>query len=233
MVMRYRQRDRTEWIAGGGKCSRHGTGQRVFCLCVWLALGPGGFQLAFQDFDLTPDGFEFGFLALEEGLGDAGFFFQSGGSEQVGVLALVLVFAEVAQLDQALFDQGAQAVVGLAQAHAHLPGQLALAEAGVGLQVLERLQAPGFWRDAGLGVHICWVDCTVWKGRIQGWKAALAALMSGSVCGFVIESRRLVCGQVEQVILALHSIGHDERHTSVILSVTCSRILSMLNMLPA
>ena len=50
---------------------------------------------------------------LEEGLGDAGFFFQSGGGEQVGVLAFVLVFVKVAELDQAFFDQGAQAVVGL------------------------------------------------------------------------------------------------------------------------
>ena len=60
---------------------------------------------------VAPDGVEFGFLAPEEGLGDAGFFFQSGGGEQIGVLAFVLVFAEVAQLDQAFFDQGAQAVV--------------------------------------------------------------------------------------------------------------------------
>jgi len=41
---------------------------------VWLAFGCGGIQLAFQGFDLAPDGFEFGFLALEEGLGDTGFF---------------------------------------------------------------------------------------------------------------------------------------------------------------
>ena len=38
-------------------------------------------------------------IMLEEGLGDAGLFFQSGGGEQVGVLAFVLVFAEVAELD--------------------------------------------------------------------------------------------------------------------------------------
>ena len=38
-------------------------------------------------------------IMLEEGLGDAGFFFHAGGGEQVGVLAFVLVFAEVAELD--------------------------------------------------------------------------------------------------------------------------------------
>ena len=118
-------------------------------MCRWLAFGLTGLQLAFQGFDLALDGLEFGFLALEEGLGDAGFFFHPGGGEQVGVLVFVLVFAEIAELDQSLFNQGAQAVVGLAQTDAHLPGQLALAEAGVGLQVLEHLQAPGFGRGAG------------------------------------------------------------------------------------
>ena len=90
-------------------------------------------------------------ITLEEGLGDAGFFFHSGGGEQVSILAFVLVFAEVAQLDQTFFDQGAQAVVGLAEADAQLRGKLSLAEAG--LQVLEHLQAPGFRRCAGGGVH--------------------------------------------------------------------------------
>ena len=146
----------TEPSRGCGKCSRHGTGRRVLCLCVWLASGPGGFQFAFQGFDLAPDGFEFGFLALEEGKGDAGFFFQPGGGEEVDVLALALVFAEVAELDQALFNQGAQAVVGLAQADAQLRGKLALAEAGVGLQVLEDLQAPGFRRGAGALFIFAW-----------------------------------------------------------------------------
>lgn len=51
-------------------------------MCVWLASGCGGIQLAFQGFDLAPDGFEFGFLALEESKGDAGFFFQPGGGEE-------------------------------------------------------------------------------------------------------------------------------------------------------
>ena len=77
---RYRQRnDRAEQVVRGcGKCSRRGTGRRGVCLCVWLAFGCGGIQLAFQRFDLAQDGFEFGFLALEEGLGDAGFFFHPG-----------------------------------------------------------------------------------------------------------------------------------------------------------
>ena len=105
-------------------------------------------------------------ITLEEGLGDAGFFFHSGGGEQVSILAFVLVFAEVAQLDQTFFDQGAQAVVGLAEADAHLPSQLAPAEAG--LQVPEHLQTPGFRRDACGGVHIYCVDCAIWWGGVQG-----------------------------------------------------------------
>lgn len=123
-------------------------------MCRWLAFGLTGLQFALQGFDLALDGLEFGFLALEEGKGDAGFFFHPGGGEEVDVLALALVFAEIAELDQSLFNQGAQAVVDLAQADAQLRGKLALAEAGVGLQVLEHLQAPDFWRGAGGGVHI-------------------------------------------------------------------------------
>lgn len=118
----------------------------------------GGVQVALEDFDLALDGLELRFLALEESKGDAGFFFHPGGGEEVGVFALVGVFAEVAELDQAFFDQGAQAVVGFAQADAQLLGQLALAEGGVGLQELEYPQAPGV--GVGVGVHLCGWDCT-------------------------------------------------------------------------
>jgi hypothetical protein len=75
----------------------------------------GGFEFAFQGVDLALDRLELGFLAFQEGEGDAGFFLQPGGGEEVGVVALVGVLAEVAELDQALLDRRAQAVVGLAQ----------------------------------------------------------------------------------------------------------------------
>jgi len=118
-------------------------------------------QFTFQCLDLTLNGCELRFLAPEKGEGDAGFFLQPGRGEDVGVLALVRVLAEVAELDQPLFDQRAQAVVGLAEADAQLGRELALAEAGVGLQELEDLQAPGFGRGAGVGVHFCGADCTL------------------------------------------------------------------------
>ena len=43
---------------------------------------------------------------------------------------LVVAVAEVARLDPALLDEGADAVIDLAQAHAQLAGEFALGEAG-------------------------------------------------------------------------------------------------------
>lgn len=169
-------------------------------LRIALLSGFRRFQFDTQGFDLALDGLEFGFLALEEGQGDAGFFFHSGRGKQVGILAFVLVFVEVAELDQAFFNQGAQAVVGLAQADAHLLGQLALAEAGVGLQVLEHLQAPGFWRGAGGGVHFCLGIVRFGGARFKrmngGEWIRLFSARGGAVVGGVASGRGLggCCG---------------------------------------
>ena len=43
---------------------------------------------------------------------------------------LVVAVAEVARLDPAFFDEGVDAVVDLAQAHAHFAGEFALGELG-------------------------------------------------------------------------------------------------------
>ena len=48
--------------------------------------------------------------------------------EQIGVGELAV--AEVARLDPAFFAEGADAVIDLAQAHAHFTGELALGELG-------------------------------------------------------------------------------------------------------
>ena len=71
----------------------------------------------------------------------------------------MVAFAEVAGLDQAFFYQGLQAVIHLAQAHAHLPGQLALADIRVGFQLFEYVVAGVFaWHGA---LHVLVIsDCS-------------------------------------------------------------------------
>jgi len=64
------------------------------------------------------EGVVFGALALEEARGDAGLGLDAVWGEQVGVGELVLAGAKVLDLDQAARDEGAQAVVGAAQADA-------------------------------------------------------------------------------------------------------------------
>jgi len=44
---------------------------------------------------------------------------------------LVVAVAEVARLDPALLDEGVDAVIDLAQAHAYFAGEFALGEAGL------------------------------------------------------------------------------------------------------
>ena len=49
-------------------------------------------------------------------MGEGGFCGEAGGGEQVGVAEVVLGLGEVAELDQAFVDEGAQAIVELAVA---------------------------------------------------------------------------------------------------------------------
>lgn len=96
-------------------------------------------MLGLQGFDFGLERFVFGHLAFEEAAGEGGFFGEAGGGEQVGVLELVRAVLEVAELDEALVDEGVHAVVHLPVAGAEQGGELALG--GVG-PVVEDLQDP-------------------------------------------------------------------------------------------
>jgi len=59
----------------------------------------------------------------------------------VEVFAFGRAFAEVADLDPAAFDQGADGVVGFAEAHTHFFRELTLVQGGVLFQVAEEAQS--------------------------------------------------------------------------------------------
>ena len=67
------------------------------------------------------------YLAFQVAGRDLRLFAKACWCEHVGVGDLVVAVFEVARLQPALFHQALEAVVGLAQADAHFPGQLALA----------------------------------------------------------------------------------------------------------
>ena len=86
-------------------------------------------------------GFDFGFqgrvffdLALQEALGQGGFFGQACGGEHVDVAEFVFGVGEIFHFHQAFVHQGLEAVVEPPYADAQLLSQLALGEVGVGLQ---------------------------------------------------------------------------------------------------
>ena len=95
-------------------------------------------------------GLVFAHLAFEEVAGESGFFGHAGGGEDVDVAEFVFRLAEVLHLDPAFVDQGFQAVVQAAHAHAQLLGQLALGQVGVGLQQAHDSKSGVF---LGLGGH--------------------------------------------------------------------------------
>ena len=74
---------------------------------------------------------------MQERNGDAGFFLNALGGEQVEILALVVAVLEVAGFDQAFVDQGFEAVVGFAQADSQVCCEFSLAYLGVGFQVAQ------------------------------------------------------------------------------------------------
>ncbi len=106
-------------------------------------------------------------LALDEAHRDPGFFFQPRRREQVRVLALVGVIAEVLRLDEALFHQRFQAIICFAQTYAHGLRQTPLAHLRPVIQQLEEFEALGIGeygtgkRCANCGLTVRRVECTV------------------------------------------------------------------------
>ena len=109
-------------------------------------------RLAPQFLDLAPQGLVFTQLDPQKTGRELGLGGDPRGRQQVGVGELVLAVAEVLHLDQPLVQQGADAVVGLAQAHAQGLGQLALAEAGIGFQQAQDLEVV-FVVEGAIGRH--------------------------------------------------------------------------------
>ena len=112
----------------GGACSW--TGFRLF----------GGGRLVglkLQRLNFPSQLFIFSHLALQEPPGQRRLFSHTGGGEQIGVTQLVGVFAEVAHLDPAFFDQGFQAEVDGADVDAHFLCYRALRYARVFLENFE------------------------------------------------------------------------------------------------
>ena len=91
-----------------------------------------GFILQGCDFSLQ--GLVLGHFALQKFARYLRFVRQALGGQHVDVTKLVFALAEVVHLDKALVDQGLEAVVEPAGAHAQLLGNFTLGEVWVGLQ---------------------------------------------------------------------------------------------------
>jgi hypothetical protein len=87
----------------------------------------------FQGLDFQRQALEFGHLARQKAHRETGFFSYADGGEQVGVSQLVRAFLKALHLDEALAQQGLQAIVGFTQTDSQRIGQIALAEVRVGL----------------------------------------------------------------------------------------------------
>ena len=90
-----------------------------------------------QRFNFSPQHFIFSHLALQESTGQHSLSSHASGGEQVGITQFVWVFAEVAHLDPAFFNQGFQAEVDGANIDSHFFGQGALCHARVFLEHFE------------------------------------------------------------------------------------------------
>ena len=104
----------------------------------------------------------FGDFALEEAAGDAGLFGDAGRGELVQVAVFVPAAAEVADLEQAFFEQGFEAVVGFAEAYAQGLGQFALGDFRVGVDQAHDAEVGFLGHEAvggairGLGAILTW-----------------------------------------------------------------------------
>ena len=106
---------------------------------------------------------------MQEAGGEAGLGLDAGRGEQVGVGAFVVAVAEVLDLEPALIDDGADAVVGTAQTQAQGLGEVTLGGLGVGRQVLEDAVVVFFVHGWGWFRHATALPCRAGMG--WGWSA--------------------------------------------------------------
>ena len=98
-------------------------------------------QLFPNFFNLRTQIFILSYFASQEALGQRGFVFDARRRQDVQITVFVLAVVEIAGFDQAFFDQGLQAEVDLAETHAQLFGQLALADVRIVLNAFKNLVA--------------------------------------------------------------------------------------------
>src|SRR5687768_6445810 len=101
------------------------------------SLGMSGVDFASQFFDFPLELLVLRHLSLQKAGGCAHLLLGPLGGEVVGVRELVLAVAEIADLEEALVQQGAQAEVDLADADAELLGEPPLGDFRVQLEQLE------------------------------------------------------------------------------------------------
>ena len=80
---------------------------------------------------------------MEEARGDAGFGFQAGGGEDVGVAGFVGAFFEIMNFNPPFGDQSFETIVDFAEADAHSFRERPLREIGIGPQGFEELIGDG------------------------------------------------------------------------------------------
>ena len=79
-------------------------------------------------------------MELQENTGQRRLFGNPAGRQQVNIAKLVLVLAEVFNLDQALGDQGVQTIVDAAKADAQRFAHLTLRQVWIGFQDLHQTE---------------------------------------------------------------------------------------------
>ena len=134
----------------GGACDEN------FSHVSMRSLSGRGLRVDFvlQYLDLRPKRFVFGSLPGQESAGQGSFCGEALGREDIGIAALVRVGREVAELHEALFDKGFQAVIYKAEANAESFGQLPLRKLRVAFKLPHDTKAdivvylPGHEADA-------------------------------------------------------------------------------------
>ena len=129
----------------GSRCrgSRLPVGRSVALLP--LVTGFAFSHFALQRSDQSPQLLIFSDLALKKAPGNGAFCCDARRSQQIRIRKLVAAALEVVQLDQSSFEQGLDAKVGLAEAHAQRIGQFALRHLRLVLQEAQHAKVGFFF----------------------------------------------------------------------------------------
>src|SRR6266513_1573250 len=106
--------------------------------CALMSVNSMGAHLALELFNFLLDRLVLLDLASQEARRGADLFPRALRRQVIRVGELVVAVAKIAHLDEAPLEQRAQAEVDLANAHAELPGELALRELGVRCEQLQQ-----------------------------------------------------------------------------------------------